>query len=118
MLGWSYGAEVGYLPDGTMVVVDHGQFNGVDYQSLYAHLGSADKSLINTPIVANTPIGKAGGSTLRDYKKADGELGYFQHHFVVYDCEGEPCSKHGCGGTIKRIVQAGRSTFYCPTCQK
>jgi len=61
---------------------------------------------------------KAGGSTLRDYKKADGELGYFQHHFVVYDCEGEPCSKHGCGGTIKRIVQAGRSTFYCPTCQK
>ncbi|MSP95255.1 MAG: bifunctional DNA-formamidopyrimidine glycosylase/DNA-(apurinic or apyrimidinic site) lyase [Alphaproteobacteria bacterium] len=59
---------------------------------------------------------KAGGSTLRDYKKADGELGYFQHHFAVYDREGEPCP--GCKGTIKRIVQAGRSTFYCPSCQK
>ena len=61
---------------------------------------------------------KAGGSSLRDYKKADGELGYFQHHFAVYDREGEPCTKKGCGGTIKRIVQAGRSSFYCPTCQK
>jgi formamidopyrimidine-DNA glycosylase len=59
---------------------------------------------------------KAGGSTLRDYKKADGELGYFQHHFAVYDREGEPCP--GCKGTIKRIVQAGRSTFFCPSCQK
>ena len=59
---------------------------------------------------------KAGGSSLRDYKKADGEIGYFQHHFAVYDREGEPCP--GCKGTIKRIVQAGRSTFYCPTCQK
>ena len=61
---------------------------------------------------------KAGGSTLRDYKKADGELGYFQHHFAVYDRTGVPCPKKGCGGTIKRIVQAGRSSFYCPTCQK
>jgi formamidopyrimidine-DNA glycosylase len=61
---------------------------------------------------------KAGGSTLRDYKKADGELGYFQHHFAVYGREGEPCPKKGCGGTIKRIVQSGRSTFYCPACQK
>ena len=61
---------------------------------------------------------KAGGSSLRDYKKADGELGYFQHHFAVYDRAGEPCPKKGCGGTIKRIVQAGRSTFYCPACQK
>jgi len=58
----------------------------------------------------------AGGSTLRDYKKADGELGYFQHSFQVYGREGEPCP--ACGGTIKRIVQAGRSTFYCPKCQK
>jgi len=60
---------------------------------------------------------KAGGSSLRDYAKADGELGNFQHHFLVYDREGEPCP-HKCGGTIKRIVQAGRSTFYCPVCQK
>ena len=61
---------------------------------------------------------KAGGSTLRDYAKADGELGYFQHHFAVYDREGKPCPGKDCGGVIKRIVQAGRSTFYCPSCQK
>ncbi len=61
---------------------------------------------------------KAGGSTLRDYKKSDGSLGYFQHSFKVYDREGEPCPKKGCKGTIKRIVQGGRSTFYCPSCQK
>ena len=61
---------------------------------------------------------KAGGSTLRDYARADGELGYFQHHFAVYDREGQPCPAKDCKGTIKRIVQAGRSTFYCPSCQK
>jgi formamidopyrimidine-DNA glycosylase len=59
---------------------------------------------------------KAGGSSLRDYAKADGELGYFQHHFAVYGREGKPCTS--CRGTIKRIVQAGRSTFYCPSCQR
>jgi formamidopyrimidine-DNA glycosylase len=59
---------------------------------------------------------KAGGSSLRDYAKADGELGYFQHHFAVYDREGAPCPN--CRGAIKRIVQSGRSTFYCPACQK
>ena len=58
----------------------------------------------------------AGGSTLRDYKKADGELGYFQHAFQVYGREGEVCPH--CGGRIARLVQAGRSTFYCPKCQK
>jgi len=58
----------------------------------------------------------AGGSSLRDYKKADGNLGNFQHHFTVYGREGEPCP--GCGTTVKRIVQAGRSTFWCPKCQK
>jgi formamidopyrimidine-DNA glycosylase len=61
---------------------------------------------------------KAGGSSLRDYARADGELGYFQHHFAVYDREGQPCPAKACKGTIKRIVQAGRSTFYCPSCQK
>lgn len=58
----------------------------------------------------------AGGSSLRDYRQADGNLGNFQHHFQVYDREGAPCPS--CKGTIKRIVQAGRSTFYCPKCQK
>ncbi len=61
---------------------------------------------------------KAGGSTLRDYKKSDGGMGYFQHRFEVYDREGEPCPAKGCKGTIRRIVQTGRSTFYCPSCQK
>ena len=61
---------------------------------------------------------KAGGSSLRDHKRTDGELGMFQHHFRVYDREGEKCLTPGCSGTVKRIVQQGRSTFYCPTCQK
>ena len=60
---------------------------------------------------------EAGGSSLRDYVHADGSLGYFQHSFSVYDREGEPCRKPGCNGTIARIVQSGRSTFYCPACQ-
>ena len=61
---------------------------------------------------------EAGGSSLRDYRRADGELGYFQHAFRVYDREGAPCPAPGCGGTIRRIVQSGRSTFYCPDCQR
>lgn len=61
---------------------------------------------------------EAGGSTLRDYVQADGSLGYFQHSFSVYDREGKPCLRTGCGGRIKRIVQNGRSTFYCPACQR
>jgi formamidopyrimidine-DNA glycosylase len=61
---------------------------------------------------------KAGGSTLRDYQKADGTLGYFQHAFAVYGREGEPCQTPGCSATIARRVQANRSTFYCPSCQR
>lgn len=61
---------------------------------------------------------EAGGSTLRDFRDAEGGSGYFQHRFDVYDREGEPCHTPGCTGTIKRIVQSGRSTFYCPVCQK
>jgi formamidopyrimidine-DNA glycosylase len=61
---------------------------------------------------------RAGGSSLRDHRRTDGELGLFQHHFSVYDREGEPCPGKGCSGIVRRIVQAGRSTFYCPSCQK
>jgi len=61
---------------------------------------------------------EAGGSSLRDHRRTDGELGLFQHRFRVYDREGQPCPTRGCSGTIKRIVQGGRSTFYCPVCQK
>ena len=57
----------------------------------------------------------AGGSTLRDFASPDGELGYFSKRFAVYDREGQPCR---CGGTVRRIVQGGRSTFYCPRCQR
>ena len=61
---------------------------------------------------------EAGGSSLRDYVQTDGSLGYFQHRFAVYDREHAPCLKPGCRGTIRRIVQSGRSTFYCPECQR
>jgi formamidopyrimidine-DNA glycosylase len=60
---------------------------------------------------------EAGGSTLRDYASADGALGYFQHRFQVYGREGEACLKPGCGGVVERMVQGGRSTFYCNRCQ-
>ena len=60
----------------------------------------------------------AGGSTLRDYAGADGALGYFQHSFKVYGREGEACPTPGCRGTVGRIVQGGRSSFYCPVCQR
>ncbi len=61
---------------------------------------------------------KAGGSTLRDFAGADGESGYFQHVFKVYGREGEPCPRPRCGGKIVRLVQNGRPTFYCPSCQR
>jgi formamidopyrimidine-DNA glycosylase len=61
---------------------------------------------------------EAGGSSLKDYRQTDGELGYFQHSFAVYDREGKSCRTPGCDGKIARIVQSGRSTFYCRTCQR
>ena len=60
----------------------------------------------------------AGGSSLRDHIQTDGSLGYFQHSFSVYDQEGKPCRTPGCTGMVARITQAGRSTFYCPVCQR
>jgi formamidopyrimidine-DNA glycosylase len=74
-------------------------------------LVDAVKAVLNDAI-------KQGGSSLRDHRQTSGELGYFQHHFRVYDREGERCPTTGCSGTIKRIVQSGRSTFFCPVCQK
>jgi formamidopyrimidine-DNA glycosylase len=61
---------------------------------------------------------KDGGSSLRDHRLTDGDLGMFQHNFRVYDRAGKPCPTPHCSGTVKRIVQNGRSTFYCPVCQK
>ena len=59
----------------------------------------------------------AGGSSISDFVDVDGDLGYFSHSFQVYGREGQPCVKQGCSGTIRRIAQSGRSTFYCPKCQ-
>lgn len=61
---------------------------------------------------------EAGGSSLRDHRQANGDLGYFQHSFRVYGREGEPCVKDGCQGEIRRVTQSGRSSFYCPQCQR
>jgi formamidopyrimidine-DNA glycosylase len=67
--------------------------------------------------VLNAAI-EAGGSSLRDHRQTSGELGYFQHSFQVYDREGERCRTPKCPGTVKRFTQNGRSTFWCPICQK
>jgi formamidopyrimidine-DNA glycosylase len=75
------------------------------------HLVTAIHAVLNQAI-------KAGGSSLRDHRQTSGELGYFQHSFQVYDREGEKCQTAGCGGIVKRFVQNGRSTFWCPKCQK
>jgi len=61
---------------------------------------------------------EAGGSSLRDFRQATGELGYFSKHFQVYDREGQPCETPGCSGTVTRTVQSGRSSFWCPRCQR
>jgi formamidopyrimidine-DNA glycosylase len=74
-------------------------------------LADGVRSVLNEAIAA-------GGSTLRDFRDAQGGSGYFQHRFDVYDRENQPCHTPGCKGTIKRIVQSGRSSFYCPVCQK
>ena len=73
-------------------------------------LAAAIRNVLNDAV-------SAGGSSLNDYLQTDGELGYFQHNFDVYGREGEKCRREKCSGTIKRIVQSGRSSFYCPVCQ-
>ena len=69
------------------------------------------KDILNEAIIS-------GGSTLRDHAQTNGDLGYFQHNFMVYGREGKACKKGGCVGEIKRIIQSGRSTFYCAKCQR
>ena len=77
----------------------------------------AEKLVDAIRAVLNDAI-KAGGSSLRDHRRTDGELGDFQHNFRVYDRDGKPCPTKGCNGVIRRIVQTGRSTFFCPVCQR
>ncbi|WP_417517116.1 bifunctional DNA-formamidopyrimidine glycosylase/DNA-(apurinic or apyrimidinic site) lyase [Minwuia sp.] len=87
-------------------------------RSAYSVAGARAERLVpHIKDVLNDAIA-AGGSTLRDYVQASGELGYFQHDFRAYGREGAPCRKTGCTGIVKRIVQSGRSTFYCSTCQR
>ena len=76
-----------------------------------ASLVPAIRAVLNDAIAA-------GGSSLKDYRQADGELGYFQHSFATYGREDAPCKTPDCKGVIKRVVQSGRSSFYCPKCQK
>ena len=80
-------------------------------QERIAKLVKAIKAVLKDAIAA-------GGSSLRDHAQATGDPGNFQHRFLVYGREGKPCKNKGCRGTVKRIVQAGRSSFYCPACQK
>jgi formamidopyrimidine-DNA glycosylase len=75
------------------------------------HLVAGIKAVLHDAI-------KAGGSSLRDHKQTSGELGLFQQHFRVYDRAGLACVTPGCKGTVRRIVQTGRSTFFCPVCQR
>jgi formamidopyrimidine-DNA glycosylase len=84
--------------------------NGKPNQRAYAMV-EAIKTVLNDAIAA-------GGSSLRDHRRTDGSLGDFQHNFLVYDREGKPCPGHACKGRIRRFVQNGRSTFWCPACQK
>ncbi len=70
------------------------------------------------PRACSTEAIAAGGSSLRDYVQADGELGYFQHHWAVYGKEGEPCPGCTCAEGVRRIVQSGRSTFFCAKQQR
>ena len=79
--------------------------------------GRAERLALAVRAVLDDAIA-AGGSTLRDYARLDGELGYFQHDFRVYDRQGSPCPTPGCSGIIGRIVQSGRSTFFCSRCQR
>lgn len=81
---------------------------------------SATRAAALVPIIRDvlTDAIRAGGSSLRDFRQADGELGYFQHSFDVYDREAAPCRRAGCAGHVRRVVQSGRSSFYCATCQR
>jgi formamidopyrimidine-DNA glycosylase len=89
--------------------------------SLVAPQGGSSERLENLAQGVRTVLAEAidaGGSTLRDFRQADGNTGYFQHRFSVYDREGKPCPTPRCPGVVERIVQAGRSSFFCPMCQK
>jgi formamidopyrimidine-DNA glycosylase len=92
---------------------------GVSPRRLAASIGQrrSDRLVASIRSVLTEAI-EAGGSSLRDYVQADGELGYFQHRWAVYGHEGDPCPGCDCGRSVKRIVQSGRSTFFCAKRQR
>jgi formamidopyrimidine-DNA glycosylase len=95
----------------------HGARISPERQAYLVNRRQAERLVAEVKAVLTRAI-EAGGSTLRDYRQAGGDLGYFQHQFRVYDRAGEPCPTPKCKGEITRLVQAGRSTFHCPKCQK
>lgn len=93
--------------------------SGLDPRSPAGEIGGAKlKRLVFVVREVLSEAIAAGGSTLRDFRDADGALGYFQHSFRIYGREDEPCLKPGCRGVVRRIVQGGRSTFFCAVCQR
>lgn len=92
----------------------------IEARTLVTPTGRPKKALENLTLAVREVLVAAievGGSTIRDFRSVEG-AGYFQHSFAVYDREGDPCPTPLCKGVVKRIVQSGRSTFYCPVCQK
>ena len=98
-------------------------------EALFASFISPNKIVSNLSLVKLTKLVsqikqvlikaiEVGGSTIQDHKNIDGKIGYFQNYFLVYGREGKKCKNKKCDSKIKRIIQNGRSTFYCPTCQK
>ena len=92
----------------------------IEARTLVTRTGKPKKALEDLAFAVREVLTAAievGGSTIRDFRSVEG-AGYFQHNFAVYDREGDPCPTPLCKGVVKRIVQSGRSTFYCPVCQK
>ena len=92
----------------------------IEARTLVTKAGKPKKSLEDLAFAVREVLTAAievGGSTIRDFRSVEG-AGYFQHNFAVYDREGDPCPTPLCKGVVQRIVQSGRSTFYCPVCQK
>ena len=106
-----------FAREGYERVTMRGIADAIEYSptAIYQHFKDKD-ALVDAIKAVLAEAVEAGGSSISDYAGADGALGYFQHSFRVYGREGEPCPD-SCDGMVERVVQGGRSTFYCPRCQ-